>query len=106
MTGHDRVIGTSRAAPGMASVLAAAARALVSAQAALDESARSSVLRWEEEAIPPAALVWRDCRLSWPVDFRVDPKTEPFDRTQFTLRPRLESRGRVTFVLRYVPEDG
>ena len=51
-------------------VLATIARAAVGAQMALDDAARDSLARWEEDGIPPSGTACSELRLTCGVSLR------------------------------------
>ncbi|MBI5670121.1 MAG: hypothetical protein HZC41_19160 [Chloroflexi bacterium] len=83
-------------------LMTACARGMVAAQQALDDRARASLERWDEEGIPPSALTLRQCRVHFPTRITVVPRRSSSEQTGLTLAPRFEGRGRVTVSYRYV----
>jgi hypothetical protein len=99
----------NRAAPllAMQQFFAGATRGLVDAQLAFDEVGRESILRWEQNGIPPAVWTVSDIRLSFPIAVALRPKASHAGRTTVALAPRPESQGRLTLGFRYLltPQD-
>lgn len=85
-------------------LMAACAQGMVEAQQALDDKARASIERWDEEGIPPSALALRRCRVAFPTTLTVVPRRSDMVRARLHLRPRFEGRARVTVSYRYLSE--
>jgi hypothetical protein len=87
----------------MASFFAACARALVDGQSLLDEHACDSMQAWSEDGLPPSAFMWSGCRLSFPVAYNFQRKTNPAQLTGISIAPRPSSMGSLTLGIRYLP---
>ena len=83
----------------------AGARALAQAQASLDEQARSSMVRWEEEGLPPTAWTWARYRLAFPVTFVCQGRASAYTTTGLAIAPAHDAPGRVVLSFRYSPAD-
>src|SRR5919202_2249509 len=86
----------------MASFFTACARALVDGQNLLDERACDSMQAWSEDSLPPAAFMWSTCRLSFPVAYNFQRKTNPAQLTGISIAPRPASMGSLTLGIRYL----
>jgi hypothetical protein len=87
--------------PSLAGALAAA---MVEAQYALDEAGRASILAWEQDGIPPAALAWSECRLRLPLALGCLGRTGAGDTTTLMAASRPTSgQDSMTLVIRYLP---
>lgn len=82
---------------------AASARGLVEAQRLLDEQARASLIRWEEDGLPPTAWTWVRMRLAFPAQFQCWAKAGPGGRTSLAVASTGRAVGRVALTLRYQP---
>jgi hypothetical protein len=85
-------------------LMAACARGMVETQQALDDRARESMDRWEEDGIPPSALALRQCRVQFPTTLTIVPKRSGVERARLHLHPRFEDQARVTVSYLYVSE--
>jgi hypothetical protein len=87
--------------PALAGALAAS---LVEAQNALDETGRASILAWEQDGIPPAALFWSECRLRLPLTLGCLARADAGAMTTLTTASR-QARGQaaMTLVICYRP---
>jgi hypothetical protein len=83
----------------------AGARALVQAQALLDEQARASMVRWEEDGLPPTAWNWARYRLAFPVTFVCQGRASAYTTTALAIAPANDAPGRVVLSFRYSPAD-
>ena len=99
----------SRAAPllAMQQFFAGATRGLVDAQLAFDEVGRESILRWEQDGIPPDVWTVSDIRLSFPIAVALRPKASHAGRTTVALAPGSARQGHLTVGFRYLltPQD-
>ncbi len=82
-------------------IFAAMARSMVEAQRELDEAARAAILEWENNGVPPSAVVWSLCTATFPSVLGCRPKQEPGEQTRMSIAPRQEARGGVSFSIRY-----
>lgn len=83
----------------------AGARALAQAQGLLDEQARASMVRWEEDGLPPTAWTWARYRLSFPVTFVCRGRASAYTTTGLAIAPARDAPGQVVLSFRYSPAD-
>ena len=101
--GHDRARWPARypaAIPpdrrcAIEDLAAGVARALVDAQAAFDRRADEGMQRWEEDGIPPSAIMLRTCRLRFDVAPSVLPGRDARERTRIVLAPGRSGASRM-----------
>ena|SRR5436190_18664378 len=90
--------------PVRLSVLAAAtASALVNAQAALDERARDALLRWEDEAFPPAGFAWTAITCRFPLRITLSPKHSISETSELYATGVVHPRAGLRLGFRYRP---
>ncbi len=82
---------------------AESARGLVEGQRLLDEQARASLIRWEEDGLPPTAWTWARMRLDFPAQFQCWAKAGPGGTTGLAIASTGRAAGRVVLTLRYQP---
>jgi hypothetical protein len=105
MTMRDLPAPTISRAPRLDELLAGTARGLVDAQGALDEAARDSIVRWEEDGLPPTALAFVRCAVEVPVRWGTDARASQGSATRLALLPHETGavRGTLRVAIRFLP---
>jgi hypothetical protein len=84
----------------LAALLARTAAGVVGAQRSLDERARESILRWQDEGIWPAAFAWTRVRVTLPVAFGLEGR-----QPRPHVSPARDASALVCLGIRYCPRD-
>jgi len=84
---------------------AAAARAIVAGQKALDERFHEAFARFEETGMPAAALAWSSLRLRFGVAARFAGKSSASGATRLLVAPAGSEGSRIVVSLRQLPPE-
>ena len=84
---------------------AGVARALVAAQTALDLRADERMKGWEEEGIPPSAMMLGTCKLRFNVSPAITGRRDARERTRILIAPRRSGANQLALVFRRVRQE-
>lgn len=100
------ILPPGNAGVALAEFLAASASGFVQAQLALDQAARASLVRWEEEGLPPAAFAWTGFTLGFSVCFQCEPKRAAAAGTRLRVLPNRTPGARLEVTFTRAPAEG